>query len=227
MPKDKKKKEKKDEEKDKEKPPFWFPFMENMDEEQRAEMNKQMQRAFEQIGKMFSQQFNNMDLTKMFENISKNMFSSMDPEIMKNFNEDTFKEMMKKQGKGKNPMGPFVFGLNMKMGPNGMPQFVPFGNVKQQDSDEEVPVYEVHDTREPLTDVIEEEDEVIVVAEMPGCSKENIELKANDMGLTIIGRDEEGKDKFETTVELPSKVNLNRAKANYRNGILEIRLNKI
>ena len=169
---DKKKKKKKEEEADDEEEnnqfPFKFPFMNNLTDEQIEQMNEQMQRAFEQMAKMFSQQFNNVDFTKMFENLSKNLFSSMDPEMMKNFNEDTFKEMMKNQGKGKNPMGPFVFGLNMKIGPDGMPRFVPFGNVKQQDSDDETPMYEVHDTREPLTDVIEEDEEVIVVAEMPG-----------------------------------------------------------
>mgnify|MGYP006294058947 FL=1 len=57
--------------------------------------------------------------------------------------------------------------------------------------------------------------------------KENIELKASDDNMTIIGKDEDGSPKFETTVPLPCPVKSDRAKANYKNGILEIRLKKI
>jgi HSP20 family protein len=87
--------------------------------------------------------------------------------------------------------------------------------------------YEVKETREPLTDIIEEENEIIVVAEMPGCIKEKIELKATYNSITIIGHDEEGTKKFETTLDLPSKINPDRAKANFKNGILEIKLQKL
>jgi HSP20 family protein len=74
---------------------------------------------------------------------------------------------------------------------------------------------------------MEEEEEIVVVAEIPGCIKENIELKATESSLTIIACDEEDARKYNTTVDLPTNINPDYAKARYRNGILEVKLQKV
>ena len=81
--------------------------------------------------------------------------------------------------------------------------------------------------REPLVDIMEEDEEIIVVAEIPGCDKENIELDATETTLTITACDEEDARKYKTTVDLPSKINPDHARARYRNGILEVKLEKV
>jgi HSP20 family protein len=74
---------------------------------------------------------------------------------------------------------------------------------------------------------MDEEKEVIVVAEIPGCVKENIELKATESSLTIIACDEEDVRKYNSTIDLPSNINPDHARARYQNGILEVKLEKV
>lgn len=213
-----------------------FPFgqnpFENMSDEEREQLNEQMKKMMGAFGDMFSKTFENVDITKMLGDF----FKQFKPEDMANMmNNEEMMKKLKEQMEGKRPgHRPMVFGLNMKIGPDGIPRFEPFGNIKKQTkknvppgSKDEESSYEVKETREPLTDIIEEENEIIVVAEMPGCIKEKIELKATYNSITIIGHDEEGTKKFETTLDLPSKINPDRAKANFKNGILEIKLQKL
>jgi HSP20 family protein len=213
-----------------------FPFgtnpFENMDDEEREQMNDQIKKMMGPFGDMFSKAFENMDITKMLGDV----FKQVKPEdLAKMMNNEEMMKKIKEQMEGKKGgPKPLVFGLNMKLGPDGVPRFEPFGNIKKQVKKEgksgiqkEESSYEVQDTREPLTDIIEEDKEVIVVAEMPGCVKDKIELKATFTSITIIGHDEEGIKKFETTLTLPTKINPDHAKANFKNGILEIKLQKL
>jgi len=73
---------------------------------------------------------------------------------------------------------------------------------------------------EESVDVIELPDEVLVVMEIPGVRKEDISIRAKGMELII-----KAKDLFKK-VTLPIKVNPNKARATYRNGILEIKIKK-
>jgi HSP20 family protein len=79
--------------------------------------------------------------------------------------------------------------------------------------------------REPLVDIFDKKDEVVVVAEMPNVKKEDIELHRADNFLTIsVNKPQQRKFK---TVELPAEVNVEEAKINYKNGVLEVVLPKI
>jgi HSP20 family protein len=75
-----------------------------------------------------------------------------------------------------------------------------------------------------LVDVIEENDEIIVVAEVPGIEKEEIKVHIKGRNLTI--RVENPQRPYRKTVELPTKVKKDHAKSSIRNGILEVRLKK-
>ena len=95
--------------------------------------------------------------------------------------------------------------------------------------------------KEPLVDVYETEDEVVVLAELPGVNKENIIVDASEDSVRIsaeVKKEVEEKERgylkrereylgFRRTVSLPVKVDPKGAKATYKNGILEIRLPKL
>lgn len=94
--------------------------------------------------------------------------------------------------------------------------------------------------RAPALDVFEEKDDIVVKAELPGMAKENIEVNLTDDVLIIKGekkKEEEIKEEsyyrsersygsFMRTVELPKAVHADKVKANFKNGVLEIRIPK-
>lgn len=95
--------------------------------------------------------------------------------------------------------------------------------------------------REPLVDINETADEVIVTAELPGVPKENIELNLVDNTLEIktsqkeeVAVEKEGFRKrerrtmnFYRMIELPCQVDSSKIKASFNNGVLEVRMPKL
>ncbi|MFX0099812.1 MAG: Hsp20/alpha crystallin family protein [Candidatus Hodarchaeota archaeon] len=181
--------------------------------------------GFNKIFKELMKQFQN---NKDFRNFSKNLFKQLglgSPEDMMKLDPKKLNEIKKK--------GPFVYGFSVKFDPKtGKPIFDNFGNIKaptvpvEETEDEEVPAPTSASVREPLADVLEEENEIVVVVELPGVKKEDITLDANEDSIEI--RAEGGRDRrYQKNVWLPSKINPDKAKARYTNGILEVRLEKI
>jgi len=84
---------------------------------------------------------------------------------------------------------------------------------------------EYSEEREPLVDVIEDKDTITVVAEVPGVSKEDIDVKIK--GRTLIISAASGDRKYYKEVELPTDVKPETAKASYRNGVLEVKIKKV
>ncbi len=117
-----------------------------------------------------------------------------------------------------NVLGPYYYGVRITIGPDGVPRVEEFGNIKRVGGR---PV--ISEEAEPLVDVIEHDDEVIVVAELPGVDKEKIKVRATEDKLII---NAENHRKYHKVVELPAKVDPNSAKASYRNGVLEVKLKK-
>lgn len=92
----------------------------------------------------------------------------------------------------------------------------------------------------PPVDVIEDEKEIIVKAEIPGVEKENIKVLIDNNMLTISGekkveKSEEGKTyysverrfgSFKRVMNLPSSVDPDKIKATYKDGVLTITLPK-
>jgi len=113
---------------------------------------------------------------------------------------------------------PFVYGFSMKTGPDGKPIVQEFGNVKPGAK----PV--VSDAREPLVDVVEREKEIIVIAEMPGVNKEDIDLEVVEGGLEI--RVDTPNKKYYKVVQLPGAVAEDATDASYNNGVLEVKLKR-
>jgi HSP20 family protein len=118
--------------------------------------------------------------------------------------------------------GPFIYGFSITIGPDGRPIIREFGNVKKLRGRPSIV-----EEREPLVDVFETQDEVTVVAEIPGVEKEKIDVKVSEDGRTLIISATNEKRKYYKEVELPAKVDPTSAKANYKNGVLEVRLKKV
>ncbi len=92
----------------------------------------------------------------------------------------------------------------------------------------------------PAVDLYEDKNEIVVKAELPGIDKDNVEVNLSDHTLTIKGekkKEEEVKEEnyyraersygsFVRTVDLPADVHADKVKANFKNGILEVRLPK-
>ncbi|MFX1256930.1 MAG: archaeal heat shock protein Hsp20 [Promethearchaeota archaeon] len=152
---------------------------------------------------------------EIFENILKRLpseFQNLSPEDIK-------KEFMKNKDK----FGPFMAGFNINIGPDGKPTIDSFGNIKTEPFSKKP---KVKGTREPLIEVNEEEDQIIIIAEMPGVTKEDIELIATTHSLTISTKNSDFGRIYYKEIELPAPVTTS-AKARYTNGILEIKLKKV
>ena len=84
---------------------------------------------------------------------------------------------------------------------------------------------ERHEPEDPMAadvhlDIYEEDDRLRVVADIPGVSKDAIDLKCDGEQLTI---DAAGSQReYHERVQLPARVDENSADASYNNGILEV-----
>ena len=115
--------------------------------------------------------------------------------------------------------GPYYYGVRITIGPDGVPKVEEFGNIRKMEGK---PVFS--EEIEPLVDVVDADDEIWVIAELPGVEKDKIKVKVTEDTVTI--RAENGK-KYYKKVELPAKVDPKTAKAKYKNGVLDIRIKKV
>lgn len=87
-----------------------------------------------------------------------------------------------------------------------------------------VPVLEPRSDEEQLVDVREKEGKVTVLVELPGLCKEDLDLHVSGKRLAIDVQVPE--KEFSTEVELPCSVQSSSTKASYRNGVLEVVMDK-
>lgn len=113
---------------------------------------------------------------------------------------------------------PLVYGFSMRTGTDGKPVVQEFGNLPRGGAPPDA------SCREPLTDVMEEDDKVRVIVELPGVDKQDIDLRSQDRELTI-SVDTERK-RFCKKLELPCDVLQDSAAAEYRNGVLTVTMDK-
>ena len=159
------------------------------------------------------------DIDDMFREMEKMM-----DEELKNFTEKVPKEYVKERklpdGSTVKELGPFVYGYSMKIGPDGKPEIQEFGNIKK--SLKGTP--QVKEEREPLVDIVETNEDVHVVVELPGVEKSDIKLHGTEDSLTISV--DTPQYKYFKEVELPVKVRVKEANSSYKNGVLEVVLPK-
>lgn len=111
-----------------------------------------------------------------------------------------------------------VYGFSVRTGIGGIPQVERFGNIR---TTEEGPV--VAEVREPLVDLFDEEQEIVVVAELPGVAEEEVHIEVQD---DILSLETTGERKYAKEILLPEPVDAATLRKAYKNGILELRLKK-
>jgi HSP20 family protein len=150
-------------------------------------------------------------MTKQFEELSKRA-----PETLQ-------REQTLPDGTKVKSWGPFVYGYSVTVGPDGKPKVREFGNFKAETRLGK-PHMDVKEKREPLADVIDADDTVRVIVELPGVEKKDITLSGTDDKLTISVETPERK--YFKEVELPAKVDVKKATSTYKNGVLDITIPK-
>ena len=133
---------------------------------------------------------------------------------------ETGKELSKTgeiHGPGKEVRGIYGFSVKVGLGDEG-PRIEPFGNIRRDIKSGRAEVQEV---REPMVDVFEEDDHLLVLAELPGIGKEDVRIDLKDDVLTISA--ERGDKKYRKEILLPRAYPQEKMKMSCNNGILEIK----
>jgi HSP20 family protein len=112
-----------------------------------------------------------------------------------------------------------VYGFTIKTAVGGGPKVETFGNIKKTPEGPKV-----DEEREPITDIFDEKDELVVIAEMPGVAENeiSIELKEDMLEISATGKNR----KYHKELLLPAKAVKENLISAYNNGILEIRIKK-
>jgi len=118
---------------------------------------------------------------------------------------------------GKGIKGVCGFSVKVGLGGEGI-KVEPFGNIHKDETTGESVVEEV---REPMVDIFEEKDHILVVAEMPGIGAEDVRLEVKDDLLTLHA--EKGDKKYRKEILLPESFSREKMRVSCNNGILEIR----
>jgi HSP20 family protein len=120
------------------------------------------------------------------------------------------------------PGKPYVHGFTFKMGPDGKPMVSEFGN-KPSMPVKGKPVFT--DQREPITDIIEDAKTIAVTVEMPGIEKKDIDLRVTETEVEMNVDTE--RRKYHKLIKLPKPVKPSTTKATYKNGVLDLTVEKI
>ncbi len=95
-------------------------------------------------------------------------------------------------------------------------------------------------TWHPVVDMYDEDDKVVIKAELPGMDKKDIAIDVKDQVLTLSGertydnevkeenyyRRERAYGKFQRAFSLPADVDSDKIKADFKDGLLEIEVSK-
>lgn len=112
---------------------------------------------------------------------------------------------------------------------------------KQKDVERTVNEYSSNMSKKPLIDVIEDDEEFIIITDLPGVAKENIKIDITEDAVEISAqfndetkfedktfiRKERKYGKVKRAVVLPEKIDINESSAKYENGVLTIVISKI
>ncbi|MBI4864503.1 MAG: Hsp20/alpha crystallin family protein [Candidatus Riflebacteria bacterium] len=115
-----------------------------------------------------------------------------------------------------------VYGFTVKVGGGSdrSPRVEPFGNIKKDARGEPT----VSEDREPVVDLFDEADHVLVIAEMPGVELDHVKAELRG-DVLIISASTKGR-KYHKETLLPRSFEPSQLTTSMRNGLLEVRLNK-
>ncbi len=112
-----------------------------------------------------------------------------------------------------------VYGFTINTAGGGIPKVETFGNIKKTPEGPKV-----DEEREPITDIFDEKNEIVVIAEMPGIEETDlkIDLKEDILEISAASKNRT----YRKELLLPIKVIKSNLRHKFTNGILEIRIKK-
>lgn len=112
--------------------------------------------------------------------------------------------------------GPYYYGYQMTVGPDGKPIVKEWGNTRPTTAISDSGIRDVY-----VDETIDEKERVLkLVAEMPGIEKSDIQITVEDDTVSISA--EHGERKYGTKIPLKYNIDENSAKAKYTNGVLDL-----
>ena len=157
-----------------------------------------------------------------FDFINDEDFERIFDEMQRMFESNDFKGMIEDMFRGGfEPNKRFIHGFSMNMDPDGKPKIQEFG-IRPVKTPAGPPT--ISEDREPLTDIIEGDEDVAVTVEIPGVEKEDINLDITDDTLEIDV--DTPNRKYHKLVEIPFAILPKTTKATYKNGILDVVLKR-
>ena len=69
-------------------------------------------------------------------------------------------------------------------------------------------------------DIIKDVDKLKIIAELPGVTKSDLRITANETSLTLESLS--GERRYNKKIELPNEIEPSSGKSSYKNGILEV-----
>ncbi|MFA5819231.1 MAG: Hsp20/alpha crystallin family protein [Bacteroidales bacterium] len=112
-----------------------------------------------------------------------------------------------------------VYGFTINTAGGGKPKVETFGNIKKTPEGPKV-----DEEREPITDIFDEKNEIVIIAEMPGIEENDLEidLKEDILEISAVSKSRT----YRKELLLPAKVIKSNLRHKFTNGILEIRIKK-
>ena len=112
-----------------------------------------------------------------------------------------------------------VYGFTVKNAGGGSPKVESFGNIKKTPEGPKV-----DEEQEPITDIFDEKDEIVIIAEMPGIEENDlkIDLKEDILEISAVSKNRT----YRKELLLPVKAVSENLTHKFKNGILEIRIKK-
>jgi HSP20 family protein len=154
-------------------------------------------------------------MMKEMEKLMQEAVKNMDQNVPKNL----IRERKLEDGSVVREMGPIVYGYSFKIGEDGKPIVRKFGNLNTFPSSL-TGRFSVSDQREPVVDIIKDVDKLKIIAELPGVTKSDLRITANETSLTIESLS--GERRYNKKIELPNEIEPSSGKSSYKNGILEV-----
>ncbi len=112
-----------------------------------------------------------------------------------------------------------VYGVTIKTAVGGEPVVSTFGNIKKTPKGPKV-----SEEREPIVDIFDEKEEVRIIVEVPGVTQEGIKTEIKGDVLIVEAKDVDRK--YYKEIALSKEIDPGTLISKYRNGVLEIRINK-
>lgn len=122
------------------------------------------------------------------------------------------------KGLGDKARGVYGFSIRTGLGGGTGATVERFGNVRPSREG-----FVVDEVREPLADVFDEHDEVVVTAELPGAKEAEIAVELKGDMLTI---ESKGARRYAKEIVLPVEADPASLQKKYNNGVIEIRVRK-